>query len=103
MARQSRSARARRSSEWLSTLCILVFLIATGCRSRPCPAPVVIPLPSPPSLPSVTVPHPDPSGRYCMTEEEMLRLMNGVKALKTYCRQLEESIKLSNAASTPPR
>jgi hypothetical protein len=38
-----------------------------------------------------------------MTEEEMLRLMNGVKALKTYCRQLEESIKLSNEAATAPR
>ena len=103
MARQSRSARARRSSEWLSTLCILVFLIATGCRSRPCPAPVVIPLPSPPSLPVVTVPEPDQSGHYCLTREEMRRILRGVADLKTYSQQLRESIELSNAASTPPR
>ena len=95
MARQSRSARARRSSEWLSTLCILAFLT--------CPAPVVIPLPSPPSLPVVTVPEPDQSGHYCLTREEMRRILRGVADLKTYSQQLRESIELSNAASTPPR
>ena len=92
------SARARTSSGRSRWILVLALLTATACRAVPCPAPVVIPFPTPPRLPEARVPEPDSSGRYCLTAEEIQSLSAGIRELKTYSRQLEESIRIANEA-----
>lgn len=95
-----RSARARTSSGRSPWILVLALLIATACRPVPCPSPVVIPFPTRPQLLEVRVPKPDSSGRYCLTAEEMQALSTGIRELKTYSRQLEESIRIANEAAS---
>lgn len=95
-----RSARARTSSGRSRWILLLALLTATACHPVPCPSPVVIPFPTPPRLPEARVPEPDSSGRYCLTAEEMQVLSVGIRELKTYSRQLEESIRIANEAAS---
>ncbi|MCK6685944.1 MAG: hypothetical protein L6R30_26410 [Thermoanaerobaculia bacterium] len=46
------------------------------------------------------VPEPDPPGRYCLTTEQMNALSQGIRDLRTYSRQLEESIRIANEAAS---
>lgn len=96
----ARFARARTSSGRSRWILVLALLTATACHPVPCPSPVVIPFPTRPQLPEVKVPSPDPSGRYCLTPEEMLALSEGIREMKTYSRQLEESIRIANEAAS---
>lgn len=95
-----RSARARTSSGRSVWILVLALLTATACHPVPCPSPVVIPFPTRPQLPEVRVPEPDPSGRYCLTPEEIQALSEGIWELKTYSRQLEQSIRIANEAAS---
>jgi hypothetical protein len=96
----ARFVRARTSSRGSAWILALALLTATACRSAPCPSPVVIPFPSRPHLPAVTVPEPDPSGRYCLTTEQMNSLAQGIRDIRTYSQQLEESIRIANEAAS---